>query len=303
MRRVSACVVLATALVGTAHADGDSLTDLLGPREIALGDAMRGGATGASAIALNPAGLPLSRDVVFEGGYGYRLSDDASLIGVSACDSTAAYPGCFYYDYAGTNPELGGMTSHTHTHVAGTALAYPILPRIFIGVGAKYYHFDSGVSGMPSASGFAVDLGTTIRLTDVINVGVAGYNLEGDDNVEFPRAVGGGILARPIPMLALTFDSRWRLDGATGARFGGGAELFIRTNNGQTGIPIRAGALHDNSLGATYISGGLGIAGMKYGIDVAARRAVSGLDETMFIASMRFYGPRERAPVVDPTSD
>ncbi|MGE5186179.1 MAG: hypothetical protein ACM31C_29190 [Acidobacteriota bacterium] len=301
MRRVSACVILAGALIGTAHADGDSLDDLLGPREIAVGDAMRAGATGASAIALNPADLPLSRDVVFEGGYGYRLSDQASLVGVSACDTTAAYPGCFYYDYAGTNPDLGGMSMHTHTHVGGTALAYPITPRVFLGLGAKYYHFDSDVPAMPSSSGFSFDVGTTLRLTDLVNVGVAGYNLFGNDNVEFPRAVGGGVLARPISILALSFDSRWRLDGPSGARYGGGAELFVRTSNGQTGFPIRAGAMRDNALGATYISGGLGIAAMKYGFDIAARRAISGIDETMFIASMRFYGPRERAPVIDPT--
>ncbi len=299
MRRVPA-VVLATALAGTAHADGDALVDLLGPREVALGDAMRAGATGASAIALNPAGLPLSRDVVFEGGYGYRLSDQASLVGVSACDSTAAYPGCFYYNYAGANPELGGMSAHTSTHVAGTALAYPITPHVFIGAGLKYFHFDSDSPAMPSSSGFNWDVGTTLRLTDVVNVGVAGYNLWGSDSVDFPRAVGGGVLARPISSLALSFDSRWRLSGPSGARYGGGAELFLRTGNGQTGFPIRVGALHDNALGATYISGGLGVAGMKYGIDIGARRAVSGLDETMVIASMRFYGPRERAPTLDP---
>jgi hypothetical protein len=31
---------------------------------------------------------------------------------------------------------------------------------------------------------------------------------------------------------------------------------------------------------------------LKWGLDLAARRAVSGLDETTLIASLRFYGPR-----------
>lgn len=272
---------------------------MLGPREIAVGEAMRGGASGASAIALNPAGLPLTRDVVFEGGYGYRASDQASLIGVSACDSTAAMPGCFYYDYAGASPtDLGGAMSHLRTHVAGTTLAFPVSPRVFIGSGLKYFHFDSDMASMPSASGFNWDLGTTVRLTDVVNVGVAGYNLWGEESAQFPRAVGGGVFAHPLPILALSFDSRWRTSGS-GARYGGGAELFLRTNNGQTGFPIRAGALRDNGLGTTYISAGLGVASLKYGIDVAARKAVSGADDTMVIASMRFYGPRLRGPSVD----
>ena len=37
-----------------------------------------------------PTGEPLVRsELVFEGGYGYRASDQASMIGASACDSTA----------------------------------------------------------------------------------------------------------------------------------------------------------------------------------------------------------------------
>lgn len=300
MRLLAATALLATALLGSAHADGDSLDDMLGPREIALGEALRGGATDASAIAMNPAGLPLSRELVFEGGYGYRLSDEASLVGISACDSTASMPGCFYYDYAGSNPDLGGMTLHRHTHIAGTALAYPLSPRVFLGLGIKYYHFASEVMNEPDASGFTYDLGTTVRLTDLVNIGVAGYNLFGSDSTEFPRAVGGGMLAHPVPLLALSFDARWRLAGSDHSmRYGGGAELFLRTNNGQTGFPIRIGALHDNGLGATYLSGGLGIASMKYGLDIAARRAISGPSETMFIASMRFYGPRLAPPSVD----
>lgn len=292
-----ASVVLATALVGSAHADGDSLTDMLGPREIALGEALRGAATDSSAIALNPAGLPLARDLVFSGGYGYRMSDQASLVGVSACDATANMPGCFYYDYAGSNPDLSGMSLHRHTHIAGTVLAYPITPRVFIGAGLKYFHFTSDVMNESSASGFNWDVGATLRLTDLVNVGVAGYNLWGAESPEFPRAVGGGFFAHPVPMLSVSFDARWKLAGSDhSARYGGGAELFFSTHNGQTGFPIRLGALHDTGLGATYLSAGLGIASMKYSLDVAARRSISGPDDTLFIASMSFFGPRLRTP-------
>jgi hypothetical protein len=254
---------------------------------------MRGGASGASAVALNPAGLPLTREVVFEGGYGYRQSDQASLVGVSACDTTAAYPGCIYYDYAGASPALDGMSMRTTTHVGGGAFAYPLTPKVNLGVGAKYFHFDSNEPTLPSSSGFNWDFGALLRLTPLVNFGVAGYNLLGSQSADFPRAIGGGVFARPIPNLSLSFDSRWRMDGASGARYGGGAELLVRTSSGQTGFPIRAGALHDNALGATYLSAGLGLTNMSYSFDVGAHRAISGLDETMVIASLRFYGPRE----------
>jgi len=152
----------------------------------------------------------------------------------------------------------------------------------------------------PKASGFNWDLGATVRLSDLVSIGAAGYNLWGADSPEFPRAVGGGILARPIDTLAFSFDARWKLDGDDhSARYGGGAELFLRPHNGQSGFPIRAGALRDNGLDATYLSAGVGYATLKLAIDVAARVAVTGEDDTMFIASMRFFGPRLRAPASD----
>lgn len=299
MRLLATSAVMTTLLLGSAVARADSLEDTLGPREIALGEAMRADATGATAIALNPSGLALNRELVFEGGYGYRTADSASLVAVSACDSTATVPGCFYYDYAGANPELDGMSSHTSTHVAGSALSYTLTPRVLFGTNVRYFHFSSDVPGQ-SSSGFNWDLGTTFRITPLINAAVVGYNLLGARSVDFPRAVGGGVSARPIPILALNFDARWRLSGPdNGARYGGGAELFLATKGGQTGFPIRLGALHDNDLHATYLSAGLGLSTMKFAIDVAARREISGGKETLLIASMRFYGPRQAAPSLE----
>lgn len=285
------------ALTGSAR--GDSLDDLLGPREIAVGEALRGGATGSAGVNLNPSGLPLNRELVFEGGYGYRTTDSASLVGVSACDSTNAAPGCFFYDYAGESPEAGGGTSHRTTHVAGLALSRMLVPRVLIGATAKYYHFSSSVPGETAASGTTFDLGATLRLTDLVNLGVSAQNLwASTSSPEFPRAVGGGIYAHLVSALALSFDARWRLDGDDRrVRYGGGGELFLRGNGGQSGYPIRVGALHDgNGAGATYLSAGLGYASISWGIDVAGRRQIKGGDETLIIASMRLFGPRLAAP-------
>ncbi|HTL32644.1 MAG TPA: hypothetical protein VL326_05950 [Kofleriaceae bacterium] len=300
MRQLPSALVIVMSLMGSAYAEGDALVDQLGPREIAVGEALRGGATGASAIGLNPSGIPLNRELVFEGGYGYRLADQASLVGVSACDSTSAIPGCFYYSYAGSSPDDAGMSLSRRTHMAGSSIAYPITPRVFLGSSIKYFHFNSDVPGEMKASGFNWDIGTTLRITDLVTIGATGYNLWGADSPEFARALGGGVLARPSTMLAVSFDARWKLDGNDhSARYGGGAELFLSPGNGQSGFPIRAGALRDNGLGTTYLSAGLGYASMKLAIDVAGRFAVTGKDDTMFIASMRFYGPRLRAPALD----
>ncbi|MBA3817777.1 MAG: hypothetical protein H0X17_02715 [Deltaproteobacteria bacterium] len=304
MRSIVPGVLTVTCLLGSAVAETDSLTDLLGPREIAVGEAMRGGATGATAIGMNPAGLPLNRELVFEGGYGYRASDSASLIGVSACDSTNAMPGCFFYDYIGSSPELegtAGMTGSRRTHLAGMTLSRTLLPRVFIGSTTKYYDHNSDMVGETSTSGFLFDLGATIRVTSIINLGISAQNLFATESSEhFPRAVGGGFHARPIPSLSMSFDMRWKLEGEDQAvRYGGGAELFLTGARAQTGYPIRVGALRDNGTGSTYVSGGLGLTSIKWGLDVAARKEVKGGDETMVLASMRFWGPRMATPGLD----
>jgi hypothetical protein len=185
------------------------------------------------------------------------------------------------------------------------SLAYPIAPRVFFGTSLKYFNFKSDemtgdVMTQAKDSGFNWDVGATFRVSEIATLGLAAYNLWGAESPEFPRAAGGGLVVRPTDMIAVSFDARWKIDGDDhSARYGGGAELFLRPSNGQSGFPLRAGALRDNGLGATYLSAGLGYATMKLAIDVAARMAVTGPDDTMFIASMRFFGPRLRGPAID----
>src|ERR1700733_8860784 len=189
MRVVIASFVLATALLRSAYADGDALVDLLGPREVAVGEAMRGGATGSTAIGETPAGLPLNHELVFEGGYGYRQSDDASVISLSGGDSTSTIPGCFYYTHVGNNSELDGLSGHDTANIVGTSVGYPITPHVLVGSSVKYYDTSSDLMSEPSTSGFAWDIGTTFKLTDLVNIGAVGYNILNSESPEFPRAI------------------------------------------------------------------------------------------------------------------
>ncbi|MEZ4364998.1 MAG: hypothetical protein R2939_01765 [Kofleriaceae bacterium] len=302
MRAPASCLTLALALVlpvgaGAARADADALTDTLGPRETAVGGALRAGATGASGVALNPAGLPLNQEMVFEGGYGYRARDAASAVSLTACDSTVAMPGCFFYSYVDTAPELGGAMRSRTTHTAGMSLSRMISPQVAFGTTVKYFDHNTDVMGESDASGFTFDAGVTARATDLMSLGLVGYNLWGERSPNFPRAIGAGALARPTPAFALTFDALWNLDADDGSgRYGGGAEYFVLTRRGQVGYPLRAGAVHDVAGGGhTYVTGGLGLATMKLAFDVAAQREVAGGDELLITASLRFFGPRVEA--------
>jgi hypothetical protein len=290
--RPLAVLISLVASTAVARADADSLNDPLGPREVALGEGARAGATGAMSTTLNPAGLPLTRELVFEGSYGYRPDDHASMVGIAACDSTNAMPGCFYYHYAGMSPDVGGMELGRRTHVGGITLSRALNQRVNIGVGGKYFDFESDNMAEADASGFNWDVGATVRLTEILNVAGVGYNLIGTKSPEFPRAAAAGIMLRPGTGIGIGFDALWNLDtdGPTG-RYGGGGEYFISTQGGRVGYPLRAGAVHDVATG-TYVTGGAGIATMKIGFDIAARKQVSDGDELLVTASLRVFGPR-----------
>jgi hypothetical protein len=280
------------AVAAPARADAGLLGDFLGPRELGVGEARRADASGGAAVSLNPAGLALTHELVFEGSYGYRPFDKASLIGVSACDSTTKAPGCYYYHYAGSTPELDGMSVHRRTHVGGVTLARAISPRVQIGVGAKYINAKgAAMDGSEDRSGFNWDAGAVVHLTDVINVAAVGYNLSGTTNAEIARSFGSGISLRLSPELSAGFDAVWNLDtDTTTGRYGGGAEYFFSSADGRNGYPVRVGAVHDVATG-TYVTGGLGITTLKYALDVGARRQVREGDELQVTASLRIFAP------------
>ncbi len=305
--------MLALALVGTlgssrALADASSLNDNLGPREVGVGEALRADARGALAITLNPAGLTLSRELVFEGSYGYRPGDGASSASVSACDSTGRIPGCYYYRYFRAAPDIGGTDYTRRSHELGMVLAYPIVPSLSLGVTSKYFDYNSDLMGEADASGFAFDFGATFRANDVLNLGVVGYNMVHEDTPQYPRAIGAGFVVRPAAALALAADGLWNLDlpkGDSTGRYGGGAEYFISGANMQSGYPLRLGGVYDINQHAGYITAGVGYMAAKVGIDVALRKQLSGeqMDgtrELMVTASIRVFGPRMAAQQVQP---
>jgi hypothetical protein len=298
MRQFAAAAGIAAATLVAwarpARADADSLTDNLGPAEIGVGEARRAGAIGALSTRLNPAGLPLSNELVFDGGFGYRPDDSASIVELAACDSTNAVPGCFYYTYVGSDDAMN--TGKLHAHEGGLTLAKALTPKVILGGGVKYYNVHD--AGMSAGSGFNWDVGTTVRLTDTLNVAAVGYNLYGASSPQFPRGAAGGAMLRPLPSLSLSFDAVWNLDHTTGStgRYGGGVEYFLTGSHGAAGYPLRIGMLHDVATGKTELTGGLGFTTMKMGIDVAARKEIAGSgDDLLITAAIRIYGPRTAA--------
>lgn len=297
--RIIAAGFAMVVLQADARADANSLNDGLGPREIAVGESLRADARGALATTLNPAGLALNRELVFEGSYGYRPGDSASAVAISACDSTVPIAGCFYYRYFTAEPELGDSQFDRRAHEFGTVAARQLTPRVLIGLTGKYFDYESDQPDEGNSDGFGFDVGVTVRASDAVNVALVGHNLWAADSAQYPRAVAGGVMLRPASSLTLAFDSLWNLetndDESTG-RYGGGAEYFLSSADKQSGYPIRAGAVYDAQLEATYFTAGIGFLSGKMGIDVGGRKQVDGGDELMIHASLRIFGPRQPMP-------
>jgi hypothetical protein len=278
-----------------AAALADDRFDALGPREVALGESGRGAAQGAQSIGVNPSGLALDRNLVFDGTYAHRNLDGLNAFGVSGCDSTTPVAGCVYYRYLGASLDLGGSSADWRSHVVGVTAARALTPIVLIGAAVKWFDHNTELAGQEDVRGFATDLGLTIRPTSVVSVGVAGYNLIAKDTPRYPRGVGGGIALRPMGSLGLSFDAVFDLDRDQDrgkGRFGGGAEYFVSSGEGQLGYPVRLGGVYDALGEAGYVTGGLGLATVRVGLDVSARFQVSGPgDEFTLVAALKMFGP------------
>ncbi len=294
---IPSALVLST-VVPTARADANSLNDNLGPREMAVGESSRADARGALSISLNPAGLVLSRELVFEATYGHRPGDGTNVVGVSACDSTNVAPGCFFYRYFKAAPSINDMSFERRAHEFGAVVSKRLSPNISLGVTSRYFDYNTDMAGEEEGSGFTVDVGTVITLQS-FNIAVVGYNLFGDDSDQYPMGLGGGFSTRLAKTLGLSVDAVWNLDTAEGestGRYGGGFEYFLQTQNRQNGYPLRGGVVYDSAVEGTYMTAGLGFISRKMGLDVGLRKQVSGGDELMIQASLRIFGPRMAAP-------
>lgn len=294
LRFVVAAVVV-SSWAQTARAGGP-LSDYLGPREVGVGESLRAEATGARAITLNPAGLALTHQLVFEGSYGFRPADDASSLAVSACDSTNALPGCYYYRYFTASPTVGGMDFSRRAHEFGIALSRAISQQIAVGITSKYFDYNSDMLGEEDSSGFAVDAGLEFEASPAFKLGLAGYNLVAAESAQYPRGVGTGIALRPFESLGISFDAVWNLDAPDGqgsGRYGGGLEYFYRAADKLSGYPLRAGAVYDRATESAYVTAGLGFTNPKLALDIGARKQIDGGDELMVLAGLRFFGPAQ----------
>ena len=278
----SLLLVLAAMPIFNLHAD--SVLDTVDARSLGMGEARRAEAFGSASTSLNPSGLSLNKQLVFEGAYGFNDTNDDKLIRAVACDSTVPVGGCFFYNFQSLHLDPTLDSDDQSYHLFGATSARAISSHLHVGFTFKYVNFE----GASEESGFATDVGLTLELSRGIRVAGVGYNLYHTvDHPEFERAFATALSVRPgNGALAINGDAYWNTEreGKSG-RYSGGAEYFFSPSK-TVSYPIRVGAIRDRNLSNTYLNWGFGIQTVKIGLDVGIRRQISDGDEWLFQGSL-----------------
>jgi len=259
-----------------------------------MGESLRAAATGSLSTTQNPAGAALAKSYVIEGGYGYRPEDHSNIEAVSICDSvTSRVAACLAYDHLSADLTTAGQGDRSR-HEVGLTLATPLGEKFAIGVTQRYVSYTeepTGALANNSHDGYQLDAGMTLRLTPTLAVAAVGYNLIGNDDAQYARALGFGMAFNLLPTLLVAADGRYDFAASNG-RYGGGAEYIFSGADGQQGVPLRLGYVYDAGLGTSYLTGGLGFMTPRVAIDVGARTQVAGPgNEFMIQAGLRLFLP------------
>jgi len=267
-----------------AWADG---TALPGTRPLGAGGAMRAAATGDAGPMLNPSGISLVRSYTAEGGYQFGSRDSTHDARVSLVDSTSGLDlgGALFYTFHAASP--GGVSQTGH--LTGASLSFPLGDVLFIGVTGKYLHY-------PSAKGFTVDTGLTVRPMQFLSLAVVGYNLTNPGSSLAPQAVGGGLCLSLATGLLLLADSVWeraskdaynpQVTHSNAYHVMGGAEYLIKT------VAVRVGGGRDGLNRNGYVSGGFSFVSGVGALDTSVRQDISGNRKGTFVGvSARLFVP------------
>jgi hypothetical protein len=276
--RFAAAILL---LAGRALADElpppGGIPDIAGPRTLGLSAAI-GAAAGNDGLYLNPGSIAARKRYAIEGGIlvdrrGALTAD--RFIGGSAVDSQSS-PVTAGVSYL--RAQRGSFTGN----VFHGALAGPIAPGFFLGVGGKWLSVEGPPGAPRKTSAATVDAGVLWQVADLVSVGGAGYNLVdmGNDLIA-PMGAGAGIAVGSDRSFQVTAD--WRTDfdrgGKTTNRYAAGAEALLASL-----VAVRAGWMQDETLDTSWWSVGAGLitrsgvaldVGYRQSIDAPAARTVA----------------------------
>ncbi len=269
-------------------------------RESAMGGALRAAGNGTTAPFLNPANIALTQVYHIEAMANVTPENGHQVYGGVVVDSTTNR-------LAGGVSVTGGFMDPSGLDRSWVdirlALSFPITQSIFIGVGGRYLKLteqgfgpfgDSKVSGGlkdPSGGRFSTvnlptfDAGFTLKLGDLVHIGLSGQNLTFPDNGYLPTMAGGGIAVANEDFTieadgVADFNS---YDGPRARAMIGGEYLLVNH------VPLRLGYRYDQGANSHQISGGVGYLAREFSVEGSVRRTLVGPDATMLFFGVSYF--------------
>lgn len=281
-----AALVFALPALATAQDAADTTESARG---MAMGSGVRASAAGTSALAYNPANLSLARLYHIESGVAYdpgagRFGLHAALVD-STTDTIAM--GLSFRTLLGDGD--GGYGGYDGRIGLGMALG----EAVSVGLSGRYLNLSRtgqlpvGVTSDRVVRGFTLDAALRISPGAGFHLTGLGLNLIDLESGLAPVQVGGSASYTAGGVFTLGADVLVNLSRdlpGTPVMLGGGLEWLTGGR-----VPIRAGYLYDELRATHVFTAGLGYVDQKVGIDLALRQDVAGQNDTLMMASFRYF--------------
>lgn len=292
-RTALASAVVAIVLLGlptlTAAQVRDTADTTESARGLAMGAGVRASAAGTSALAYNPANLSLARIYHIEAGISYvpgagRFGLIAALVD-STTDTVAA--GLSFRALVGDGD--GGYGGYDGRVSLGMSLG----EAASIGLSGRYLQYTrsgqlpSGVTSDRIARGFTLDAALRVSPAPGFHLAALGLNLIDLESGLAPVQAGGSASYTLGGVFTFGGDLLVNLSrGIDGAPLlvGGGFEWLTGGR-----VPLRAGYFYDELRATHVFTAGLGYVDQTVGVDLALRQDVAGRNDTVMMASFRYF--------------
>lgn len=254
------------------------------PRTLSMGGAARAFGMSTSSISINPANAVASRVYHFEALFDIDTRAHRLQYGAAVLDAVTSR---LAMGVIAAKTDLGNDSDPFKRSAIDVraAAAYPVSDKLLFGVTGHYIRVTQdgvGVLGQsavsrsasddPNFRNITFDAGLALALTDMIRLGLVGYNLTNTGSVLAPLMFGGGLGVRVSDFtlegnLVGVDKAVW---GAWKTRIQVGAEYLAGAH-----YPLRAGWAYDAGMRRHSISFGAGYVDQTFAIDVGARQEVS----------------------------
>ncbi len=291
-KRVVAMFALAVVVLFAPAAFAQEFTH--GVRATGMGMAYTGVGSGTSGLYFNPGGIASKMMYQIEGAY--ELNPAGSVLSASIVDSKTNpdVAAGLAYSYFFGRGDSDGVTGHD----IRLSLAIPVLPeRISVGVGGRYMIVktkdpDTGKS-LELINGFTLDAGALFRISDSVQLGVAGRNLldlcskdQQCSTVAPTTIMGGASFGNPSQFLLSADGGVDLTSDPNGAHpiFSVGAEYFAGAM-----VPIRLGYQRLAATGQNMLTAGLGVRMKTAGLDAGFRMDLNNPDQYFANGSVSLF--------------